>query len=138
MIARQDVVEDGKPGKQPDILESPGNTGFGRVNDVLFLQVHAVKEDLPPGRLVDFCQHIEDRCLACAVRPDKAGDLAFIDLHVQIVDRGQASEINAEALYIKDHFPVRHFTPPPSCLPRVPRQTCCAGFWSSSSLSRYS
>ena len=48
------------------------------------------------GGLIDLGEQVEDRRLAGTVRADEAGDLGATDGHIEVVDRFQTAERDAE------------------------------------------
>ena len=50
------------------------------------------------GGLIDLGEQVEDRGLARAVRADETGDLRAADGHVEVVDRLESAEGDAESV----------------------------------------
>ena len=73
-------------------------------------------DDLAAGRLVQPGDHVEERRLARAVRPDQADDRALLDREVDPVDRHQAAEALGQAAYVEQvgHASVAQARTPPS------------------------
>ena len=69
------------------------NACGGLPGHVLAREDHAAR-----GRLVDAGEHVEERRLAGAVRPDQADDRALRHREVDVVDGDEAAELLAEPL----------------------------------------
>jgi len=79
--------------EQADVLEGPADAELGDRVRRLAGQVVAVEEDLARGRPVDPREHVEERRLARAVRPDQADDALPRDREVHVVHRDEAAEL---------------------------------------------
>ena len=98
MAAKQEILQHGRVLEQLDVLKGPRDAPPGDLvrrhpRDVL------VAEDEPAmARLVDPAHQVEDRRLAGAVGADDREHLARLDLEAHILQRLDASEVDAEAL----------------------------------------
>ena len=72
-------------------MPGPVDLGGGHAVGVL-----AVEQDGAPGGLVHLGQQVEHRGLARAVGADEAGDLGAADGEVEVIDSGQAAEVDAQ------------------------------------------
>ena len=140
--------------KEADVLEGTGDAQTGGLNNAHAVQILPVDQYCAGGGLIDLGQEIEDGGLSGAVRADKAGDLRFADGQVEIVNRLQAAELDAQMAGLhdrdfidiplgndgmgrhRDHFGIgtmflwllRHLTsPPPAVSPRFLRTSFFAG-----------
>lgn len=94
------IVQHGQFGKQPDVLEGPGDSHLGHLVGFLPIDPLAVEGDFPFRRFIHPGQHIEGRGLAGAVGPDETDQFPFVDLHGQVGYSPQAP---------KDHGRIIHF-----------------------------
>ena len=62
----------------------------------IFDHTHAIDIDSAVGRFVNAGDHVERRCLACAVRSDQTDDFIFADLQIQIVHRDDSAELHRD------------------------------------------
>ena len=74
--ADEHVLERGHALEEADVLERAPDAALGDRVRRLAGDVVAVEDDLARGRLVDAGEHVEERRLAGAVRPDQADDRA--------------------------------------------------------------
>ena len=99
-MADEDVVEGRHRPEQADVLERPADAERRHLvrltrADLAALRRHdvvAVERDLAARRHVGAGDHVEERRLAGAVRPDQRDDAATRDVEVDRVDRDQAAE----------------------------------------------
>src|SRR5262249_51197116 len=66
------------------------------------------EQDVARARLVDAGDHVEDGCLARAVRPDQANDLPLANAEVQFRQRPQAAEGQRKTVKAQDRSRVTH------------------------------
>ena len=92
-----DVVDDGQVLEQADVLEGAGHAHPVDLVGLFAGGGHAVQQDGAPAGLVDVGQQVKDGGLARAVGADQAGDLVAADHQVEVVHRGQAAKVDAQA-----------------------------------------
>ncbi len=98
MHADHDVLARGHVVEEANVLERAADAPLGDRVRRLARHVLAAELDLPGGRLVDAGEHVEERRLAGAVRADQAGDRAFGDREVDVVDGDEPAELLPEVL----------------------------------------
>jgi len=86
------VVERGQVGEQPQILEGARNAGVDHRLRSEPVERAIAERNMTCVRLQETGDHVEDRCLAGAVRPDQAGDATLRDSKTAILQRQQATE----------------------------------------------
>ena len=64
--------------------------------------VHPVQQDGAPGGLIHLGEQVENGGLARAVGADEAGNLGAANGHVEVLDGGQAAEVDAQMLALQD------------------------------------
>ena len=96
-----DVVLNGQVGEQADILEGTGDTCAVHLHGVHAGSFLAVEKDGAVGGLVYLGQQVEDGGLACAVGADQTGDFGLTDGQVEIINRLQAAELDAQVARFK-------------------------------------
>ena len=93
-----DVVEYRHLGKEPHVLESPGNTQTSDDIRVLSGNTLAIERDRPAGHWQRAADQVEHRALACAIGADQPEDLAAANLERKIVDRDEAAKLFSGSL----------------------------------------
>ena len=105
------VVLHGEVVEEADVLEGTGDARLVDLDGVHGVGVHSVQEDGAPGGLVDLGEQVKDGGLARAVGADEAGDLGAADGHIELVDGGEAAEVDAQVAALQDgafvHVPFR-------------------------------
>src|SRR5262249_8765501 len=96
-----DVLQDGQFAEQLQVLKRPTDSHGGQ-------PIRALAGDVPIGELHPArsrarkaAHHVDDRRLACAVRPDQSADLARRDAHGDVIDGGEAAEAACEVVDCK-------------------------------------
>jgi hypothetical protein len=102
MQADADILFHGHLVKKTDILEGTGDAQAGGLNNAHAVQILPVDEHRAGGGLIDFGEKIENGGFSGAVGADQAGDLRFTDGQVEIIDRFQAAELDAEMTGLHD------------------------------------
>src|SRR5262249_24836379 len=97
VAADQDVLQDGHPREQADVLEGAGDARAGHPGRPGRQQL-AAEADFALGGDVETGQAVEDSGLPGAVGTDEADDLAGADGQVDAVDRGEAAEAHGDAV----------------------------------------
>ena len=105
--ADEDVLEDGHVREELDVLERPGDPELdhaagGRVQERVPVEDHVARVDAIEAR-----DHVERGRLAGAVRPDQAGDRAFVDVEGDVVQRDDAAEAKRSMLEREETHPDR-------------------------------
>ena len=98
------VVQHRHPGKETDILKCAGNAGVHKLVRLFAVHHLPAKRDCALRGLIYSGQHIENRGLAGAVGTDQPHQLPGFDVHIEIVNRFQPPELNAEVHRFKDGF----------------------------------
>ena len=105
-----DIVLHAQVVKQADVLEGAGDARLVDLHCVHVVGVHSVQQNGASGGLVHLGQQVEHCGLARAVGTDQAGDLSAADGHVELVDGGEAAEVDAQVLGLQDgalvHIPL--------------------------------
>src|SRR5439155_5943777 len=94
----EDVLEGGHVLEEADVLERAADAALGDRMWRLAGDVLAVEDDPAGRRLVDAGQHVEERRLAGAVRPDQRDDRAARDREVDVVRRDETAELLPDLL----------------------------------------
>ena len=94
--ANENVLEGRHLLKQANVLEGAADTALGHVMRRPPRDVLAGELDDARGRLVDAREHVEERRLACAVRPDQRDDRALRNREVDVVHGGEPTELLAQ------------------------------------------
>ena len=106
------VVLHTQVGKQADVLEGAGDAGPVDLGSAHAVGVLAIEQDGAPGGLIHLGEQVEHRGLARAVGADKAGNLCAADGEVELIDSGQAAEVDAQVLALQNgelvHIPLRN------------------------------
>ena len=112
MQADLHVVLHTQVGKQADVLEGAGDAGPVDLGSAHAVGVLAIEQDGAPGGLIHLGEQVEHRGLARAVGADKAGNLCAADGEVELIDSGQAAEVDAQVLALQNgelvHIPLRN------------------------------
>ena len=95
MQADLHIVLHGQVVEQPDVLEGAGDAHAVDLGGVFAVGVDAVQQDGAPGGLIDLGEQVEHRGLARAVGADEAGDLGAAHGDIELVDSGEAAEVDA-------------------------------------------
>ena len=95
VVLHRQVVE------QADVLEGTGDARLVHLGGGHAVGVLAVEEDGAPGGMVHLGQQVENRGLARAVGADEAGDLGGTYGDVELVDGGEAAEVDAQVLALQ-------------------------------------
>ena len=93
-----DIVADGEAVEDAGRLEFPRDAEPRKRLDAAAGHVVAGKEHAPGGRAHRAGQHVEERALARAVRPDDAGDALAAERQADAGHRHDAAEAGAEVL----------------------------------------
>ena len=96
MQANLDVVLYGKAVKQADVLERTGNAFAAHACGVHAGSVLPVDKDGSARRLIDLGQQVENCGLASTVGANKASNLGLAHHEVEVLDRFQATKVNAK------------------------------------------
>jgi hypothetical protein len=118
VLRHHDVLEDRHVCEQPDVLERPGDPSSRDLVGVESDQRLAFEDDVTFGRLDHAGDHVEERCLACAVGPDNRDDLALVDVKVEVLQGVEATEGDAQIVDGEQPFAHAGATSPlaaPSC-----------------------
>ena len=91
-----DVFFHAQLAEKADILECARDARAVDLRGVEVMDVFAVQENRAVGGLIDLGEQVEDRRLTGTVRADEAGDLGATDGHIEVVDRFQTAERDAE------------------------------------------
>jgi len=94
--AHEHVLERGHVLEETDVLERAADAALGERMWRLSGQVIAGEDHAAGRRLVHAREHVEERRLAGAVRPDEADDRADGNGEVDVVDRDEAAELLAQ------------------------------------------
>ena len=108
----EDVLERRHLREEADVLERPADAEVRDRVRRLPRYVGAVEDDRASRRLVDAGEHVEERRLTCAVRPNEADDPALGDDEVDVVDGDEAAELLADVLRDQEISRVRHARAP--------------------------
>ena len=98
----EDVLLDRHLVEETDVLERARDAHLVDFDDALARGVVPVEENRPPRRTVDVGEQVEDRGLARAVGADETGDLGAAHGDVEVVDRREATEVDAEVVRLED------------------------------------
>src|ERR1700744_922493 len=94
----QEVVVDGVVGKDAGALERAHEPDVGNLMRLQSVKLCAAIGDAAVRRRQKAGDDVEGGGLAGAVRPDEADDLAFVDGKVQVRQRYEAAEVDADVL----------------------------------------
>ena len=97
-----DVVEDGHPLEEGDVLEGAGDPQAGALVGPEARDVAAFEDDPPPLRRVEAGDHVQDGGLPRAVRADDGEDLAPEHLERHPGERPNAPEGEIDGLERQD------------------------------------
>ena len=93
VAAEDQVVEDGHPAEQGDVLEGAGDAELGDRGSAPARSRPALEDVMRPRiGMVEAADHVEHRRLAGAVGPDDREDLALLGLERDTRDRLHAAE----------------------------------------------
>ena len=92
MLADQHILDGGHIGEQANVLERAGDPQGRHLERLEPGDVMAVEDQLAGRDRIDAGHAVEEGGLAGAVRTDEAGDHAFFDDEIHVVDGGQAAE----------------------------------------------
>ena len=98
MAAEQQVLQQRRVLEQLDVLEGARNADARDIVGRHLGDVAPLEDQLAFGRIVDPADQVEDRGLACPVRPDDGEDLALSDVEGDAVDRLDTTEVDGEIL----------------------------------------
>src|SRR5215211_1611722 len=98
-----DVIEHGHSGKEPDVLKCASDAEGGDVIRFLSGDVLIAQLDRAGGRWQEPSNDVEQRRLACAVRPDDTQDLPGVEAQVVIRERLKAPEAPADLPRFQNH-----------------------------------
>ena len=119
LAAEEEVARDAHHRDHAEILEHGRNAQRLRVARVAEGDRLAVDEDLTRARPVDAGQHLDQRRLAGAVVAEQAMHLAGIDLDVDVLQRPDRTERDADAAQFHGWRDGHDLRPPPSALVRM-------------------
>ena len=98
--------------EEADVLKGTGDTGPVDLDGVHAVGVLAVHHDGAAGGLIDLGQQVENGGLARAVGADETGDLGAAHGEVEVVDGGEAAEVDAQMAAFQNgrfvHVALRH------------------------------
>src|SRR5512136_1427239 len=95
--ADQHILERGHVAEEADILEGPSQPQSSGAVGTQAANLLALQQHLTRRRLVNARDHVEKGCLARAVRANQTCDHAFLDIEVEVVQRGQAAKLLADS-----------------------------------------
>ncbi len=94
--------------KQADVLEGPGDAGPVDLGSAHAVGVLPVEKDGALGGLIHLGEQVEHGGLAGAVGADETGDLRPADGQVEVIDRPQTAEVDAQVAALQDGELVQH------------------------------
>ena len=96
-------LPDGQIGKKTDVLERTSDAGDGRAARSNIVDSATVDGDLPRIDIQKRGNHVQERGLARAIRPDQTDDLARAAIKRHAVDRRHALETLGNVRNLKPH-----------------------------------
>ena len=102
MLRGEEVLLDGEPAEEFDVLEGASEPGGDALVREHALDRGSAENDAPRLRLHEPGDRIEQRRLAGAVRAEQSDDLAGLDRDRHVVERGDPAEPHGEPLRGQD------------------------------------